>query len=120
MAEGLFNSKAPKGYHAISAGIEPAKEVNPLVIKVMKEKGIDISMNKTKAVEDWMYEDAERIILMGCGVDSCPVPLWGKVENWQIDDIRGKPIKEIRRTRNQIVSKINVLINQLQGKQTIN
>lgn len=116
MAEGLFNSKAPRGYRAISAGIKPAKEVNPLVIEAMNEIGIDISMKKPKAVEDWMYKDSERIILMGCGDDSCPVIFRDKVENWQIDDIKGKGIEEIRTARDRIEKKINIVINQLKKR----
>ena len=113
IAEGLFNSKAPIGYLAISAGIKPSKEVNPLVIVAMAEKGIDISKNKPKAIEDWMFRDTERIILMGCSEDSCPTPFLKKVENWQIDDIKGKPIEDIRKAMNQIESKIHLLVDQL-------
>ena len=113
MAEGFFNSISPESYYAVSAGTKPAREVNPLVVEVMKEKGIDISSNKPKAVEGWMYTDAEKIILMGCGEDTCPAPIRGNVENWQIDDVRGKPIEDIRRVRDNIESKVNVLLNQL-------
>lgn len=37
MAEGFFNQKyVPKGYRAISAGIRPASQINPLAVGVMK------------------------------------------------------------------------------------
>jgi protein-tyrosine-phosphatase len=116
MAEGLFNSKAPIGYRAISAGIKPTKEINPLVTEVMNEIGIDISMKKPKAVEDWMYKDSERIILMGCSDNSCPVLFRDKIKNWQIEDIKGKGIEEIRMARDHIENKINALISQLKNR----
>lgn len=49
MAEAFFNAKALEGFYAISAGTKSEKEVNPLVVEVMKEKGIDISSKKPKA-----------------------------------------------------------------------
>lgn len=115
MAEGFFNAMSHESYYAISAGTKPAREVNPLVVEVMREKGIDISGNKPKAVEGWMYADAEKIILMGCSEDTCPAPVRGKVENWQIDDVRGKPIEDIRRARDDVEGKVNVLLNQLKA-----
>jgi protein-tyrosine-phosphatase len=113
MAEGFFNNSLPENYYAISAGSKPAREVNPLVVEAMKERGIDISGEKPKAVEEWMYNSAERIILMGCSEDTCPAPVRQKVEDWQIDDVRGKPIEDIRKVRDDFESKIRALIDQL-------
>jgi protein-tyrosine-phosphatase len=48
MAEGFFNLYAPSRYRAISAGIKPASDINPVVIEVMREIGIDISNQKSK------------------------------------------------------------------------
>ncbi|MEM1986403.1 MAG: arsenate reductase ArsC [Nitrososphaeria archaeon] len=113
MAEAFFNAKAPVGFFAISAGTKPEKEVNPLVIEVMREKGIDISSKKPKAVEEWMFRDAFKIIIMGCGDDSCPAVFLKKVEDWHLDDPKGKPIDEIRKIRDTIEVKVDELIRSL-------
>ncbi|MFL6420814.1 MAG: hypothetical protein ACJ71P_15610 [Nitrososphaeraceae archaeon] len=43
MTEAFFRKYAPRGYMTVSAGTRPAGEINPVVIKAMKEVGIDIS-----------------------------------------------------------------------------
>ena len=51
IAEAFLNSLAGDGFEAVSAGLEPGK-LNPLVVEVMKEVGIDISRNQTKSAFD--------------------------------------------------------------------
>jgi len=46
MAEAFFKKYAQKNFQSINAGTKPASQVNPLVIQVMKEVGIDISLKK--------------------------------------------------------------------------
>jgi len=53
MAEAFLNQKCGEEFEAHSAGIEPGK-LNPVVVEAMKEIGIDISDNKTKAVFDYI------------------------------------------------------------------
>ena len=42
MAEAFFKKYAPKKFNVISAGTSPSSQLNPLVVKVMKEIGIDL------------------------------------------------------------------------------
>ncbi len=51
MAEAFLNTLAGDRFEAVSAGLEPGK-LNPLVVEVMKEVGIDISENRTKSAFD--------------------------------------------------------------------
>jgi protein-tyrosine-phosphatase len=46
MAEAFAKYYSEVKIEALSAGTMPSKEVNPLVVEVMREKGIDISNNK--------------------------------------------------------------------------
>ncbi len=55
MAEAFLNKYGGERFTAESAGIEPGK-LNPLVVKVMAEAGIDISGNKTKSVFDFVKQ----------------------------------------------------------------
>lgn len=52
MAEGLLNTFFGDRYEAYSAGIEPTA-VNPYVIKVMMEVGIDLSKNRAKNLKEF-------------------------------------------------------------------
>ena len=52
MAEGLLNAYYGKEYKAYSAGITPSK-INPYIVKVMAEIGIDISKKRSKSIEEF-------------------------------------------------------------------
>ena len=66
MAEGFFRKYAPRGYVASSAGTRPSGQINPLVIQVMKELGIDISKQKSKVITEDMIRNATVRVNMGC------------------------------------------------------
>ena len=53
MAEAFLNRHCGSEFRAQSAGIEPGK-LNPIVVEVMAEEGIDISGNATKSVADML------------------------------------------------------------------
>jgi len=111
MAEAFANHYGRGKLVASSAGIMLADRVNPLVVEVMKEKGIDISMNKPKLLTMQMAEDADQIITMGCSVEKfCPAPLLKNVIDWGIDDPKGKPIEKVRKIRDAIETKVLELI----------
>ena len=114
MAEGFAKYHGNGKVEAISAGTMPSKEVNPLVIKVMQEKGIDISKNKPKQITAQMVQDADAIIVMGCSAQGfCPAPLLGKVVDWNIEDPKGKSLEEVREIRDKIEKKVKVLFSEI-------
>ena len=55
MAEAFLKKYGGDRFEVESAGLEPGK-LNPVVIEVMKEVGIDISQNKTKSVFDFFKQ----------------------------------------------------------------
>ncbi len=55
MAEAFLNQLAGDKFKAESAGLEPGT-LNPLVVEVMKEIGIDISHNQTKSAFDFFKQ----------------------------------------------------------------
>ena len=67
MAEAYYNLLSKGKAQGLSAGTQPADEVNPVVVEAMKEVGIDISNNKPKRLTIDMVEKADRMITMGCG-----------------------------------------------------
>ena len=53
MAEAFLNTLGQNQFSAESAGLNPGT-LNPLVVEVMREIGIDISANRTKGVQDFI------------------------------------------------------------------
>jgi len=114
MAEAFANHYGKGKLVASSAGVMLADRVNPLVVEVMKEKGIDISKNKTKLLTTKMAEEADLIITMGCSVEKfCPAPLLKNVIDWGLEDPKGKPIEKIRQIRDEIEKRVLKLISEL-------
>jgi protein-tyrosine-phosphatase len=114
MAEAFARKYGGGKVEALSAGTMPAKEVNPVVIQVMREKGIDLTAKKPKAITRQMVEEADMIIVMGCSAEGfCPAPLLHKVIDWQIEDPKDKPIEKVREIRDEIESRVRKLISEI-------
>jgi arsenate reductase len=117
MAEAFLNRlSSGKKIVASSAGVKPAKEVNPKAIEVMQEIGIDISKQTPKMLTREMTEQADKVITMGCGTEICPAPLV-ESEDWGIEDPSGKPIEKFREVRDEIKKKVEELIREIEGEQ---
>ena len=72
MAEGFARALALKETKIYSAGTEP-KTVHPMAIKVMKEVGIDIFHQRSKALERIPLEKVDLVVtLCGEAAESCP------------------------------------------------
>ena len=114
MAEAFARKYGGGEVEAFSAGTMPAKEVNPIVIQVMREKGIDLTVNRPKAITRQMVEEADMIIVMGCSAEGfCPAPLLNKVVDWQIEDPKDKPIEKVKEIRDKIESRVRKLISEI-------
>jgi len=116
MAEAFANHYGKGRLLAKSAGVMLADRVNPVVVEVMKEKGIGISKNKPKLLTAKMAEEADQIITMGCSVEKfCPAPLLKNVVDWGLEDPKGKPMERVRQIRDEIEKRVLKLISELQG-----
>jgi len=112
MAEALFNKISEGRHRGISAGSRPADAVNPVVVKAMREVGIDISGKKPKKLTKEMVLEADLVITMGCGEDVCPV-VPNEIRDWQIEDPHGKSIETVRKIRDEILLKVKALTQEL-------
>ena len=112
MAEAFAKAYGTTKIEAASAGTMPSNEVNHIVVRVMQEKGIDLSVNKPKLITNQMVQEADVIILMRCSADGfCPAPLLNKVVDWGIEDPKGKPIEKVREIRDEIERKVRMLVD---------
>jgi arsenate reductase (thioredoxin) len=113
IAEATFNQFAAGKATATSAGSKPASHVNPTVVIVMRELGLDLSQNQPKLLTMRMIENASRVITMGCGVEeTCPASIV-PMENWGIEDPAGKSLEKVREIRDIISEKVKKLITEL-------
>jgi len=113
IAEAFAKAYGKGKLEAKSAGTMPANEVNPRVVQIMREKGIDLSTNKPKLVTNQMVQEADMIIVMGCNASGfCPAPMLPKVRDWGIEDPKGKPIEKMREIRDEIENRVRMLINE--------
>jgi arsenate reductase len=114
MAEAFAKYYGLGKMESASAGTTPAKEVNPMVVQIMREKGINISTNKPKLLDTQMLQEADVVVVMGCGAQGfCPAPLLKKVIDWELEDPKGKPLEKVRQIRDKIEKKVRRLINEI-------
>ncbi len=95
------------GLKAASAGTVPSSKVNPNVIEVMREKGIDISTNAPKMISSDMINRASLVITMGCSAEeACPKPMLAQMQkkliDWNLPDPKGKSLQQVRDIRDEI------------------
>ncbi len=115
MAEAFFRKFAPKQFNVSSAGTTPSSKLNPLVIQVMKEIGIDMVHQQPKLLSNSMIEDSSKIVNMGCmDKESCPSLFVEDVLDWNISDPKEKSLEGVRIIRDKIKSEVMNLIHSLE------
>jgi len=116
MAEAFFKKYAPKKFHAMSAGTIPSTQLNPIVIHVMKEIGIDMNDQKPKLLSNSMIENSSKTVNMGCmDKESCPSLFVKDVLDWNILDPKEKSLDDVRKIRDQIKLEVLNLVTSLEG-----
>src|SRR3954451_7653914 len=112
MAAGLLQRMAEGRVRVLSAGSEPADELNPAVVEAMHEIGIDIAAERPKELENEMVRESDVVVTMGCG-DACPIYPGKRYEDWELEDPAGKDLETVRGIRDEIASRIDALIGEL-------
>jgi arsenate reductase (thioredoxin) len=99
-----------EGWIAVrSAGSQPGEQVDPAVIEVMRELGIDMTEEFPKPLTDEVVRAADVVITMGCG-DSCPVYPGKHYEDWDVADPAHQPIDVVRAIREDIRRRVEELV----------
>ncbi len=95
-----------------SAGSAPGETLNPAVVEVMREKGIDITGERPQKLTDEMALSADVVVTMGCG-DACPVYPGKRYVDWELIDPAGKQIEDVRPIRDDVERRVTALIDEL-------
>ncbi|MER5494150.1 arsenate reductase ArsC [Streptomyces sp. LE64] len=95
-----------------SAGSAPAEHLNPAVVAVMAEKGIDLLGRTPALLTPDAVHACDVVITMGCG-DTCPVFPGKTYLDWQVDDPAGRSPDAVRPIRDDIERRVRALLADL-------
>ena len=96
-----------------SAGSRPSKTVNPRTIRAMRECGYDLSTHTSKSLDDLPVDlEWDFVATMGCG-DECPLLRARRREDWNLPDPKHLTPEEFRRVRDEIESRVRVMLKTL-------
>jgi arsenate reductase len=114
MAAGYLQQLAGERIEVLSAGSEPADQINPVAVQAMHEDGIDITRARPKVLTDEAVQQSDVVITMGCG-DACPFYPGKRYEDWKLDDPAGLGIEAVRPIRDEIKRRVQELLSDLLG-----
>lgn len=112
MSAALLDREAAGLHTAQSAGTAPGERVHPEVVEAMRELGIDLSARRPQLLTRALAEQADMVVTMGCG-DECPYIPGKRYVDWDLPDPQGRPLAEVRATRDEIARRVRVLIDEL-------
>ncbi len=112
MAAALLHHHAGGRVVVRSAGSAPADTVNPAVVEVMAELGIDVSRELPKPLADDAVRASDVVITMGCG-DACPFYPGKRYLDWELDDPAGQGADAVRPIRDEIDRRVRALLAEL-------
>jgi len=115
MSQALFERAAAGRHQALSAGTTPAERVHSEVVEVMSELDIDISSRRPRQLTRELAERADVVVTMGCG-DQCPYVLGKRYLEWDLPDPKGRPLAEVRATRDEIGRRVRELLDELERR----
>ncbi len=115
MAEAFFKKYAKDQFNVISAGTYPSPNLNSVVVSVMNEIGINLKNQQPQLLSISMITTSNKTINMGCmEKESCPSLFVKDVDDWNVDDPKGKSIEDVRKIRDQIKQHVLNLLNSLE------
>jgi arsenate reductase len=112
MSQALFERAADGRHEAQSSGTQPGERVHPEVAEAMSEIGIEIGDRTPRKLDREQAEWADVVVTMGCG-DECPYIPGKRYIDWDLEDPKGKPIEDVRATRDEIERRVASLLLEL-------
>jgi arsenate reductase (thioredoxin) len=112
MAAALLSVRSGGEVEVLSAGSDPAEELNPAVVEAMVEVDVDLSTETPNLLTNDAVRRADVVVTMGCG-DACPVYPGKRYEDWELEDPDGKDLETVRRIRDEIDERVRSLMSRL-------
>jgi len=95
-----------------SAGSGPGETLNPAVVAVLSERGLDTAKEFPKPLTDDYARTADVIITMGCG-DQCRFYPGKRYLDWDLEDPADKPVELVRPIVEEIDARVRSLLAEL-------
>ena len=108
MSAAFFNREVAGRAIGESAGTTPAERVHPVVVEAMREVGIELADATPKLLTPLLQQLADLTVTMGCG-DACPL-VRAPVIEWDLEDPKDRPLKEVRRIGDDIAFRVGELV----------
>lgn len=112
LAMALMNHHAAGAVHVRSAGTQPAQHLDPTVLEVLRELGIDAAAEFPKPLTDDVVRASDVVVTTGCG-DACPVYPGKRYLDWELEDPEGKSLPRVRAIRDQVDELVQGLLIEL-------
>jgi len=112
MAEAFARIHGGAEVEAFSAGSAPSGKVNPKAIEAMRELGYDLTVHRSKSLDDLSAAEFDAAVTMGCG-DACPMVAAKRRIDWQIPDPKHLAPEDFRKIRDLIGAKVKELLDEL-------
>lgn len=122
MAEALLKKHAGNTFGAYSAGTDPAEEIFPPVVEVMKEIGFDISGNKPKGIDVFLGKIYFEKVIIVCDLaeKQCPsIFISSQRIFWPFEDPAKAGIESVREVSRKVRDQIDIKICQWLSDQGI-
>lgn len=115
MAEAFLQFYGGEEWDAESVGQHPSSHVEPWVLKLMEEKGLDIAFRRPKAPSEvQLGKEIDILILLGGQVVHLPFKA-RRIEQWHTEEPRGGKEDRLRTIRDEIETKVKDLLSSLEG-----
>jgi protein-tyrosine-phosphatase len=108
----LLDHYADGRLEVLSAGSEPGDRLNPSVVAILEERGLDPTREFPKPLTDDMAQASDVVVTMGCG-DTCPVSPGKRYLDWELDDPAGLPVESVRPIVDEIDRRVRALLDEL-------
>jgi protein-tyrosine-phosphatase len=95
-----------------SAGSDPAGELNPSVVAVLEERGLDASQEFPKPLVERDARAADVVVTMGCG-DTCPCYPGKRYLEWDLADPAGLAVEQVRPIVDDIDRRVRAILVEL-------
>ena len=112
MAAALLDHYAGGRVVVRSAGSAPADTINPAVVEVMAELGLDMSKEFPKPLTTAAVQASDVVVTMGCGA-GCPFFAGKRYLDWDLEDPAGKNAATVRRIRDEIGVRVRRLLTEV-------
>jgi arsenate reductase (thioredoxin) len=95
-----------------SAGSDPRREVNPVVARVLAERGLAVTDHTPTRLARELVEAADVVVTLGCG-ESCPYVSGKRYEDWEVMDPMGQDVDTVRRIVDDLDARVRRLLDDL-------